>query len=399
MTPESSETRLERWGWWLYFAGVPFGGWSSPGILVLLAAALERHRHRYRGRDCDRPAAPDIWYRRAVILMIASYVASWIPAVSKLDAIGTTVGFAVALLIGLSISRHPEYLTCEWVRTHLWPLPLAASLHAGIAWYLYLHTGTRTAGITGNPNHLGTLLLVSAWLGGAYFASCSGKRRLLFIPYEILILLGLVASESRGSWVGLVAGGVIFLVLAVRSVSWSRLRKPLMTGVILFLLISPVAGMVAPEEHWPERMRTIFDLAANQDRLVVYQTSWNAFLDNPIAGIGLNNLKWRYEDYRPAGASGTQGIAHNLELQALAETGIPGAVATLLLIGVWLVGGFPGRRADPVRLLAYSLLVALLVRDQFDGALLNWNEAVLAYGLAGALLAARNAAEAARNSQ
>jgi len=398
MTPESSETRLERWGWWLYFAGVPFSGWSSPGILVLLAAALQRHRHRYRGRDCDRPAAPDIWYRRAVILMISSYVASWIPAVSKLDAIGTTVGFAVALLIGLSISRHPEYLTCEWVRTHLWPLPLAASLHAGIAWYLYLHTGTRTAGMTVNPNHLGTWLLISAFLGAIYFASVAGKQRLLALPYEGLIFLGLLASESRGSWVGLAAGVFIFIVLALRSMAWRRLRKPLLTGMALLLLALLAVGMAVPEQRLVERARTIFDLAANQDRLVVYQTSWTAFMNNPIAGVGLNNLKWRYDEYRPPGTTGTQGMAHNLELQVLSETGVMGGLATLLLLVVWLGRGFPTRQADLPALLAYSLLVALLVRDQFDGTLLNWNAAVLVCGLAGALLAVRNVTEAESGS-
>ncbi|MBE3576123.1 MAG: O-antigen ligase family protein [Limnochordales bacterium] len=387
------ESRLEQWGWWLYFAGVPFSGWSSPGILVLLAAAVKRHRHRHRHleRGPDRATSWDIWYYRAVLLMIASYVASWIPAVSKLDAIGTTVGFAVALFIGLSISRHPEYLTRDWIRTHLWPLSLSAGLHAAVAICFYLQTGTRTAGMTGNPNHLGTLMLVAFWLGGIYFASVSGRRRLWVIPYEFLILLGLLSSESRGAWVGLVAGGVAFLVLAARSVSWSRLRKPLVTGTVSLLLALPVVGMVAPEQRLMERVQTIFDLDANQDRLTVYETSWNAFLDNPIAGIGLNNLKWRYEEYRPAGASGTQGIAHNLELQALAETGILGGLAMLLLVGVWLIRGFPSRLANPPRMLAYSLLVAMIVRDQFDGALLNWNEAVLVCGLAGALLAAESA--------
>src|SRR5690606_14617277 len=138
---------------------------------------------------------------------------------------------------------------------------------------------------------------------------------------------------------------------------------------------------------------SIFDLEANYDRVVIYRSVWNMFKANPLFGVGLNNIKIRYDEFLVDPTHPHQGIAHNLLLQYLGETGAVGALFFGLLWFGWLLLGFPWQAPVHLQVL-YALLVAFFVRDQFDGALTNLNVFILANWM-GATLVARRSTEAA----
>ena len=77
---------------------------------------------------------------------------------------------------------------------------------------------------------------------------------------------------------------------------------------------------------------------STQSRLQIWQVAWQAFKEYPLTGIGANRFGLYYLEHRPPNAlEPAAAHAHNLFLNLLAETGILGTAAFLILWGaiVW----------------------------------------------------------------
>lgn len=378
-------------GWLLFFAGIPFSGLSAPGILLILIHwAVARPQLPPAALANPRTAAAVKWYRIAVFGLLAAYAAGLAVAASPVDALGAGLGNGLLLLFGAVYAFRLEVANPGWWRRYLWVVPLSGAVHAGIGIAQYLESGTRVMGVHSNPNAYATVLLAALYLGVAALVQYGGRRRWLAVPYTAVMAAGLLVTGSRGAWVGALAGAAVFGALALRGVWRANRRRALAAGAAGLVLAGLAVGAVyaAADAPMQRRMASIFDLNANQDRVVLYQTMWDLISDNPVLGVGVNNIKHRFAEYQGDRGGPVFDIAHNYFLQSLGETGIVGTVFLLLLWFVWLYYGLPPVGAPAPRLLLYSLAVALLVRDQFDGALTIFYLAFLLNWLGGTLTAA-----------
>lgn len=356
-------------GWLLFFAGIPMLGWSSLGLLLLLIHWAVGRRGR-ASAEFDRPPGVYPW---AVWGLIFSFFLSSALAASKYDAFGTSLGYALAHLFGLSYAYRLQRQRPGWYVRYLWVVPVTGAMHAAYGLYQFAEGMTRAVGVHENPNAFGTAMLIAQFLGVMALAMEKGRRRWLVVPYVALTTGGLLASGSRGSWLGVAAGAVVFAATYAR-VRREQLRSHRVKAVAVVVLLALVVGAsvaVWGNDYLQRRFESIFTLDRNQDRIVLYRTVWNMFKAYPLTGVGPNNIKHHYDDFVVVDGRHTHhGMAHNMFLQSLAETGIVGTAFLLLLLYAWFVVGFP-RGGSPASLGLYALLAALVVRDQVDGVSVN----------------------------
>lgn len=380
----------------LFFAGIPFLGWSTLGLLVLFVDWAVNHRRR-------KPAAPDHSppeYRVAVLGLVASYFLSSAFAFSKYDGFGTALGYMLAHLFGLAYCYRLERWRPGWYTRYLWIVPLAGSAHAAYGLYQFSSGMTRAVGVHSNPNALGSSMLIAMFLGVIALAGARGPWRWLTIPYVALVTGGLLASGSRGSWVGVAAGAAVFAVMYGWANREAIRRHAVKVAAVLILLVGAVGVSVAVwgNDYALRRFDSIFELDRNRDRVVLYSTVWNMFKAHPVVGVGPNNIKHHYDDFVVVDGRYTHhGFAHNMFLQSLSETGVIGTAFLLLLLYCWLIRGAP-RGGPPVYYGLYALLAALVVRDQFDGASVDLNILFLMTWLGATLVAARGRIDVEKES-
>lgn len=386
---------LFRWGWLLFFAGIPFLGWSAPGlVLILIHWFVTRPnavlRKSFKG---DHKPVPKL-YRVAVLGLLAAYAVSTIPAVSLIDALGVGIGFGLLLIFGLTYVASVEIIEPGWWKNYIWPVPLAGVVSALVGLYQYADAPIRVMGVHRNPNAYSTALLIGLYLGAAALSGYRDLRRWLVLPYAALMVVAMLTTGSRGAWVGTIAGAVVFAcLLAAQSWKSHRVRAVALGvgGVIVsVLIIAVVYNSVSPAVQ--TRISSIIDIDANQDRVVLYGTMGRLIKAHPLFGVGMGNIGSRYAEFQGNPNLETFGTAHNYFLQVLGETGIFGMLFVLLLWASWFIYGWPEREAPNAVLVLYGLLAALLIRDQFDNALTNFYIAFLVHWLGATIVGFRRGA-------
>jgi putative inorganic carbon (hco3(-)) transporter len=206
----------------------------------------------------------------------------------------------------------------------------------------------------------------------------SGQRGLTFKRYSLTFLaiavvaavtmLGLLFSWSRGAWMGFLAGATIMVVFWPR-----RLRY----GILLLLLAVVTLIVLYQSQLMPTTVvdrvggfaedLTFGDVRGvdiNDDNYSVLErlAHWQAALDmageRPYLGIGFGNYGAVYSDFALLNWPEALGHAHNYYLNILAETGIVGLSAYLLLWAAifWQTFHVLKREDWPLRGIALGLL-------------------------------------------
>jgi O-antigen ligase len=173
----------------------------------------------------------------------------------------------------------------------------------------------------------------------------------------VLLVAALIASFSRGGWVG--AGiGLLAMTIALgrRMARWAV--AALAAGALLLvlggagLLPQPIARRIASIT----RSVSIFDAGSVQvtdenfavvERMAQIQAGWRMFAAHPLVGVGPGNYNAAYPDFAVVPWYASRGHAHNYYLHMAAEAGVAGALAYLaLLAGVSYQGLAALRRAN-----------------------------------------------------
>ena len=172
-----------------------------------------------------------------------------------------------------------------------------------------------------------------------YFCLSYKNRFKLVVRFSAFILLilclcAVVFSNSRGATIGL-AGSIIIYTLIIS-------RKKIRDGILLGLIVVIVL-QVLPDTYF-ERLSTI-NLGAEQSeasassRMDLAKAAFRGTLANPIFGVGptcwlLASLNYGDNDSEP----------HNVWLKCSVETGIPGLIFFVSIIGLTIYKALKIRR-------------------------------------------------------
>ncbi|MFQ3663309.1 MAG: O-antigen ligase family protein [Chloroflexaceae bacterium] len=241
----------------------------------------------------------------------------------------------------------------------------------------------RAYGTIGQPNSfagymnqawpLAAGLALFALVGLSRGASPRLTRLTLALASVAALLTGgaLIASFSRGGWIGAVAGmlallGAVFVLLPGDVRALVRRLLIAVAGVGVVLLALGGGGLLpdAVEQRAISLVRNLrlFDVRgvavtpenfAVVERMAHLQAGWNMFRSRPWLGVGPGNYSVAYERTPGPDAPtfsvrpwyGSRGHAHNYYLHIAAEAGVVGLTAYLLLIGAVMAQALRAARA------------------------------------------------------
>jgi O-antigen ligase len=175
-----------------------------------------------------------------------------------------------------------------------------------------------------------------------------GELRRFGAPW-LVMLGGLVATYTRGAWIGF-AAGVLTVAATVRRGRWL-----LLAGLVLLAggaLLAPhelrhrFLSMADPEE------------AGVRERIYMWRSGLAMWRERPVLGIGPGGVKREYPRYAlPEAIKKRTGHVHNTPLQILVERGVLGLAAWLAIWAAFFTGCVGLLRRLPSEASAERMLV------------------------------------------
>ena len=180
------------------------------------------------------------------------------------------------------------------------------------------------------------------WLTGlAFFAGCAA----------------LVFNGTRGAWLAVLP---VFGLILLFYIS----QKNKAAIVCLALLVAAGFGLTY-NKAFMARVSTITStkFQSNTERLLIWRSAYNMFLDHPVLGVGLGQYKDNYQKkyISPKAKEPYITHAHNNFLQMLAENGIVGFLGFVGMIGYFMYASFVRfwKSHSPYALMLFSFTLSL----------------------------------------
>lgn len=358
---------------------VPEGTALGPAMLLWVIAGTGLALLRHRRQATSLPTiltAPLVLSAMLAVLMQVRLPGSWDPSygASKLSLFIT---FNIVLLIaGSVVAQRPRDLDMTLA------LMLLLSTVGAVAMTLEIVGGAQPVfdgryalSGSGDPIDLGRTSTIGILIA-AYLVLFRGPRvRLVALVSLAPLTVALLASGSRGPFLGLVVGMAVLL--------WRRSRvsadgAPVRHMLLAIAVAAVVAVQVAPVTSI-DRAAGVFiggSERSSNGRSDLWSVGWNGFADHPLLGLGTGGFGQL--------APGT-AYPHSLFLEAGVELGVLGVV---LVAGIVVLGGArlfrrpPGGGLARGQMIAVSaLFVAAVVNSLFSGDITTNSAIWLALGL------------------
>ncbi|MEX1052145.1 MAG: O-antigen ligase family protein [Patescibacteria group bacterium] len=334
--------------------------------------------------------SPLSWIDRAILIFLAAM------SISLVDAIDPSRGlltFLLLLFVGAGYLLVSRAARLERLRTQAMDWVIIAGLLSAIfgLWQFFGDAAGLPTSLTGlsdrytgavfgfariqsvgvEPLYYASFLLLPIFvLSGRYLFDETVKRRSLLVLG--LLTLALVLTLSRGAFLAGLAGLIVMTTAAVyRRVSWQRLLTVLLTVVAgiagALVCIGAVSGWSGVNRF--SQQSTVIDApvqSSTASRLDHFRQAWGLFRDNPINGVGLGGYDAASLLPDTPEEQGRQ-IVNNQYLETLAETGLIG-LAALVLLGLLAIGKLwrlLNQRPDPLAVALLAALVGLIVQYNF----------------------------------
>lgn len=209
---------------------------------------------------------------------------------------------------------------------------LFVGLYLGL--FSLTHGGKGPGGIVGDENDLAYAILVFFPLGMFLLSEKMGVKPVSRIITFLIVLVslgGIIASFSRGGFLGLLVVSLGFFVYSRRKVMLAVL------GIIFTLALIP-----AISNEYINEMRSITKVneGTAATRLHFWDVGLRVFKDprNTLTGVGMGNLKYRLADYETSadtrdGPSIGGRAVHSVYVDILGDLGIWGVLVIGTLIG------------------------------------------------------------------
>lgn len=205
-----------------------------------------------------------------------------------------------------------------------------------------IETG-RASATLGNPVFLGGFAAFSLSLIASLFFIPGRISRFIVLSIAFFICsLGLLATLSRGAWVGALAGlatllyYVLFKSANRKSYLFVLLCAILVTAVLIFNFTIP------GEYSLPERITSAIKLEGSvAARLTIMKSSLFIIADRPLIGWGIENMadifpSYRIKEYITYEGTRISDRAHNQLLDMGIIAGVPGILIMLWIIFVFI---------------------------------------------------------------
>jgi probable O-glycosylation ligase (exosortase A-associated) len=226
-------------------------------------------------------------------------------------------------------------------------------IHVPLALFSLTHKGTGVGSFLTDENDFALAMNIALPYAVALLILAKSVARRLFLLAAItLFLAAIVATASRGGFIGLVSVAVML---------WFRSRRKLrgLVGVVclafVFVLVSRSLTTIGRDgqtaSYW-DRMMTIDSAAEEGDtgktRLEMWAIGWNMFKDNPILGVGPGNYPHRAAEYETEymtghGRHAWGRVAHSVYFTLLPESGLAG---TLVFVSIIVLGWHSRRQVQ-----------------------------------------------------
>jgi len=221
----------------------------------------------------------------------------------------------------------------------------------------------------GNPNEIGSYLAV-ATLACIAAATADRSRRKWFASAAVLLVAGLIASQTLTALVALIAGAfVLFALVSLKQ----AVRVAIAATIVAALLVVPIAPLRHRAMNMMTWLRTGDYNSLLTERLTPFVAATLMTADRPLLGVGPGAFGWNYyayklraeQRYAPLRNAWSRGVnfgeVHDDHLQLLAESGVPGYLIFIALLVT--LGAISLRRADdsPPRRFATLLALPLVV--------------------------------------
>jgi len=158
------------------------------------------------------------------------------------------------------------------------------------------------------------------------------------------IAAGLLASWSRGGWLGAAASSLIVLLFFSRATFWLTVGGGSLVVLLnwieqLHLIPAVLLARLGSFQDWLLFLHPVLFRATPVDstnfaileRTAHWLSAWNMWLAYPWHGVGIGNYPVAYPAFQISLWREALGHAHNIYLNFLAESGVIGFAAYLLL--------------------------------------------------------------------
>jgi len=256
----------------------------------------------------------------ALILLFLAAIS--IPmALDSARSVKATIEFAKVVVIFVVLVNAVR--TEKRLRSLLWLVLIASCMVSGFAINDYVHgrmnlSGLRIQGVIGgifsNPNDLALhLVMLVPIAAGLVLAARNAGARVVYSAFVILFLSAIVATFSRGGFLGLIGVVTVFIWRATRN------RRLLILGAGICVVIGFIA--LGPRDYL-SRLSTTADSSAiaRQDEL---KRSSLLSLRHPLFGVGIDNYPL-YSNFEHA--------THNAYTQVGSELGVAAMTIYILLL-------------------------------------------------------------------
>ena len=226
----------------------------------------------------------------------------------------------------------------------------------------------RAYGLTPHPNILGGILACGALLLLGVPAR-GWATRTVQLGLVVVVAAALVATFSRGAWLGAMVGGLAGLTLLVAARRPVEARRWVVAGVLALAVAGGAAWLARDAVAARTRLAPNVaptELRSVDERVEQIRIGWRILVEHPLTGVGASGVPIAMRQLEPEFSYG-YFPPHLVPLTVAGELGIGGGIASLwLFLAPWVLLARGRPRVDLELAAASAALAALTAVSLFD---------------------------------
>jgi O-antigen ligase/tetratricopeptide (TPR) repeat protein len=159
--------------------------------------------------------------------------------------------------------------------------------------------GERLFSSLGNPTYLGFYLILHLFLVGFVLVNASSKIRNLCFLFIPILLIGVILTQSRSAFLGLLMGGFVVIIFTVFSknitpkIRWGFGGLLLVFGLIItLLLVAKNTEFVEKSVFLSRVVKVASSKTTGVSRLNNWKIAYEGFKEKPLLGWGQENYQY-----------------------------------------------------------------------------------------------------------